>query len=55
MPIDLMTLNDMRAVRVKSSFTEAAPFHVVPPMKPSSPPRLATIREERGEGFEEPT
>ncbi|KAI3705467.1 hypothetical protein L1987_75705 [Smallanthus sonchifolius] len=51
---NMMTLNDVRTVQVKCLIRETAPLQIVPPMKPSSPPRLATIREERGEGFEEP-
>ncbi|KAF5770193.1 hypothetical protein HanXRQr2_Chr14g0656751 [Helianthus annuus] len=54
----MMTLNDMtrsmRMVRPKSVL-ETAPLQIVPPIKPSCAPRLATIREERGEGFEDRT
>lgn len=54
----MMTLNDMaRSMRVaqvtKSLVVETIPLQIVPAMKPSCAPRLATIREERGEGFEE--
>ncbi|KAL8247325.1 hypothetical protein R6Q59_008541 [Mikania micrantha] len=42
----------MRMVQTKSVM-ETAPLQIVPPIKPSSAPRLATIREERGEGFED--
>nr|GEU96176.1 hypothetical protein [Tanacetum cinerariifolium] len=43
----------MRMAQVtKSLLVETIPLQIVPAMKPSCAPRLATIREERGEGSE---